>query len=76
MLGFLAAALPAATGLASNLVTNAVQARQNRRNAQWQLDEQRKIQQEQRIYDSPRSQMSRYSEGGLNPHLIYGYSGS
>lgn len=47
----------------------------NRGNAQWALEENRKIQNEQRVYDSPESQMARYKAAGLNPHLIYG-SGS
>lgn len=48
----------------------------NRENALWALEENRKIQQEQRVYDSPASQMARYKEAGLNPHLIYGSGGS
>jgi len=47
----------------------------NRDNAQWAIDQNKKIQNEQRIYDSPESQMARYKNAGLNPHLIYG-SGS
>lgn len=47
----------------------------NRDNAQWALEENRKIQNEQRVYDSPENQMARYKAAGLNPHLIYG-SGS
>lgn len=44
----------------------------NRANAQWQLDEQKKIQQEQRAYDDPTQQMARFKAAGLNPNLIYG----
>ncbi|AXH73172.1 MAG: DNA pilot protein [Microviridae sp.] len=44
----------------------------NRDNAIWALEENRKIQNEQRVYDSPENQMRRYKEAGLNPHLIYG----
>lgn len=47
----------------------------NRDNALWALEENKKIQNEQRVYDSPENQMSRYKNAGLNPHLIYG-SGS
>lgn len=47
----------------------------NRENQQWLLQQQKDIQREQRDYDSARSQMQRYIEAGLNPHLIYG-SGS
>jgi len=44
----------------------------NRANAVWQLEENKRIQQEQRVYDSPENQMARYKAAGLNPHLIYG----
>lgn len=44
----------------------------NRDNAIWALEENKKIQNEQRVYDSPEAQMARYKAAGLNPHLIYG----
>lgn len=47
----------------------------NRDNAIWTLEQNKRLQQEQRVYDSPQAQMARYKEAGLNPHLIYG-SGS
>jgi len=47
----------------------------NRDNAIWAIEENKKIQNEQRVYDSPEAQMARYKAAGLNPHLIYG-SGS
>lgn len=47
----------------------------NRDNALWTIEQNRRLQQEQRVYDSPAAQMARYKEAGLNPHLIYG-SGS
>lgn len=47
----------------------------NRANAEWTLEQNKRLQQEQRMYDSPQAQMQRYKEAGLNPHLIYG-SGS
>lgn len=49
--------------------------RMNRENQQWLLEQNKALQAEQRQYDSPQSQMARYLEAGLNPHLIYG-SGS
>lgn len=49
---------------------------QNRKNAEWLLEQERRIQEEQRRYDSPQSQMSRYLEAGLNPHMIYGSGAS
>lgn len=48
----------------------------NRDNALWTLEQNKKLQQEQRVYDSPASQMARYREAGLNPHLIYGNGSS
>lgn len=47
----------------------------NRANAEWALEQNKRLQEEQRIYDSPAQQMARYKAAGLNPHLIYG-SGS
>lgn len=47
----------------------------NRANAEWTLEQNKRLQEEQRIYDSPTQQMARYKAAGLNPHLIYG-SGS
>lgn len=44
----------------------------NRQNAEWTLEQNRRIQQEQRLYDSPEEQMKRYKAAGLNPNLIYG----
>ncbi|QCQ85059.1 DNA pilot protein [Blackfly microvirus SF02] len=44
----------------------------NRDNAIWSLEENKKIQNEQRVYDSPANQMARYKAAGLNPNLIYG----
>lgn len=44
----------------------------NRENALWALEQNKKIQEEQRLYDSPAEQMKRYKDAGLNPALIYG----
>lgn len=49
---------------------------QNRKNAEWLLEQERRIQEEQRRYDSPSAQMERYIAAGLNPHMIYGSGGS
>lgn len=48
----------------------------NRDNAIWALEQNRRLQQEQRVYDSAESQMARYKAAGLNPHLIYGNGSS
>lgn len=50
--------------------------RMNRDNAIWALEENKKIQNEQRVYDSAEAQMARYKSAGLNPHLIYGSGAS
>lgn len=47
----------------------------NRSNAEWAIEQNKRLQEEQRMYDSPQAQMARYKAAGLNPHLIYG-SGS
>lgn len=44
----------------------------NRANAEWVLNQNQRLLDEQRIYDSPEQQMARYKAAGLNPHLIYG----
>lgn len=48
----------------------------NRDNALWSLEQNKRLQEEQRIYDSPTQAMERYKKAGLNPHLIYGSGGS
>lgn len=47
----------------------------NRKNQEWTLEQNKRIQQEQRMYDSASAQMQRYKDAGLNPHLIYGSGG-
>lgn len=48
----------------------------NLQNQEATLQKNLRIQAEQRVYDSPAEQMARYKAAGLNPHLIYGGSGS
>lgn len=48
----------------------------NRENAEWAYEQNRKIQEEQRLYDSPAEQMARYKAAGLNPNMIYGNGGA
>lgn len=71
---FIAAAMGASA--LSNIVGQAMQRRsqkrENQRIYEQTLRDQERIQAEQRQYDSPKSQMSRFIEAGLNPHLIYG----
>lgn len=49
--------------------------RMNRENQEWLYEKNLRLQQEQRVYDSAASQMQRYKDAGLNPHLIYGSGG-
>lgn len=49
----------------------AYQNKLNRQNAEWVLQQNQMLLDEQRKYDSAESQMARYREAGLNPHLIY-----
>lgn len=48
----------------------------NRDNALWTLEQNKRLQNEQRVYDSPQAQQERYKAAGLNPHLIYGNGSS
>lgn len=40
--------------------------------AQFQADENRRLQAEQNAYNTPEAQMQRYRDARLNPHLVYG----
>lgn len=75
----LAAAIPAVMGLIQQLI----HARQTRRNVKHQEQSNRRLAeysyqkdfgmaQYQNEYNSPASQMQRYRDASLNPHLIYG----
>lgn len=78
MPGFLAAMLPALASAGVSAIAQGGPRRQykwNKRAAQDTYEMNRKIQQEQRIYDSPKAAMGRFLEAGLNPNMIYG-SGS
>lgn len=48
------------------------QNRRNRENAEWIMEQNKKLQEEQRLYDSPAAQRQRFIEAGLNPHMMYG----
>lgn len=54
--------------IGSTLLAN----RANRKLAEYSFEQQRKMIQEQNEYNSPKSQMARYEEAGLNPHMLYG----
>lgn len=84
---FLAAIAPSLVAAASQTVAQAsAPARQykwnkraaidaqnmNRENVLWMIQQNKQLQEEQRMYDSPAAQKERYLSAGLNPHLIYG----
>lgn len=48
------------------------QAKENRRLAEFQADANERYLAQQNAYNTPTAQMSRFSEAGLNPALIYG----
>lgn len=54
--------------IGSTLLAN----RANRKLAEYSFEQQRNMIQEQNEYNSPKSQMARYEEAGLNPHMLYG----
>lgn len=47
------------------------QNKMNRENSEWILQQNQRLLDEQRSYDSPAAMMQRYKDAGLNPHLIY-----
>lgn len=66
------AAIIAAVGV---IVAAIVQGSQNKDLAQYQNQQNKKLLEDQLEYDTPKAQMERFQEAGLNPSLIYG-SGS
>lgn len=67
--------LPAAMALgslASQWFGARKQAKENKELAQFQADANEKYLKEQQAYNTPASQMARFQDAGLNPHLIYG----
>jgi len=64
----------AATGInaSAQLFGAKKQHKRNMELAQFQADANERYQKEMMEYNSPKSQMERFQEAGLNPHLIYG----
>lgn len=60
--------MQAGSDLLGSFVNWGMAASQNKKQREW---EERMIK-EQNEYNSPKSQMERYADAGLNPHLIYG----
>lgn len=63
-----------ATGISAigGLIGQGMQRRQNRELAKFQADANERYLQQQLQYNSPKSQMARFQDAGLNPFLIYG----
>lgn len=62
----------AAGQLIGNLISQGKQNRANRKLAREQADANKELLQQQLDYNTPKNQMGRYQDAGLNPHLIYG----
>lgn len=58
--------------LAGTLIAQSKQNKANRAIAEFQANANRQSLREQLEYNSPKSQMTRFQEAGLNPNLIYG----
>lgn len=71
-MAWIGAAIAGAVALGGALINNAAQKKENRRVAQFQHDANKELLKEQLAYDTPKNQMSRFREAGLNEHLIYG----
>lgn len=58
--------------VAASAIAARRQAKANRELAEFQADANERYMQEQNSYNTPKAQMARYADAGLNPHLIYG----
>jgi len=65
-------AILGAASLVSGIIGRKKQREENFNIAEYQNAQNRGFIREQNEYNSPKSQMSRFQEAGLNPHLIYG----
>lgn len=68
LIGAGAGALSTGGNIISTLLAN----KANRSLAEYSYEQQKQMIREQNEYNSPKSQMERYLEAGLNPNLIYG----
>lgn len=64
--------IPAAISAISAIVGARNQRKSNMELARFQADANEKYLAQQNEYNTPRSQMARFQDAGLNPHLIYG----
>lgn len=72
MPAWLVPAIMGAVSLVSNIVGQNRQNKKNREMAQFQADANESYLDKQLEYNTPKNQMSRYQDAGLNPNLIYG----
>lgn len=66
------AVIPAGINVLGGMLGAGLQKDANIHAAKRQFRWQRSLIEEQNIYNSPKAQMARFAEAGLNPHLIYG----
>jgi len=66
------AIIAAVAGIISIIISSESQKSSNREIAQFQANANEKYLQQQNAYNTPKAQIGRYMEAGLNPHLIYG----
>lgn len=67
--------IPAIIGVASivgSLLSQRKQNKENRKLAEFQHESNKQLLREQLQYDTPKNQMLRFQEAGLNPNLVYG----
>lgn len=69
---WLVPAIIGAVNLVGGLVGQSRQKKENRELAQFQADANERYLQKQLEYNTPKSQMQRFQQAGLNPHLVYG----
>lgn len=72
MPAWLAPAIMGVSSVAQNLLGLGAQGKENMRLAQFQADANERYLQKQLEYNTPKNQMARFQEAGLNPNLIYG----
>jgi len=65
-------AIIGAVSLASSLIGQSKQKKENRKLAEFQADANEKYLDKQLKYNTPVAQMGRFQDAGLNPNLIYG----
>lgn len=72
MPAWLAPAIMGVSSIAQNLLGLGAQGKENRKLAKFQADANERYLQQQLEYNTPKNQMARFQEAGLNPNLIYG----